>query len=364
MLSQSNQSMLDNNPIPDIFSVQQNIRRSMPKDRIEIWMRSRLGKVYRDLILDWLVILVAFISVAAIQSWWSYIIAFFTIGSRQYALFILGHDAIHNSLHPIRVVNDRLAKWLIYGPMFMGLEDGRRNHLDHHRYLGTELDPDRYLHALSNKNSNARLLLFCLGLATFGKTVLKVTPFGKMLTQAKDRTIDKNSLLIGTPSQQTKTIKILSNYLRQRLSVLLMQPLLIGFFILLDLPWWSYLALWVAPIYFCVFLPDEIRALCDHAIPILPESNADSLRLITFQPNWFELAIFSPHNMNYHAEHHLFPTVPYYNLPQVHDFTRNRAEVTVRKSYIAFLIKLFSSLPLSPSIESVKEQEYQSGIVG
>lgn len=337
----------------DLHAAQQLIRKSMAKDQIESWLQPHTARVYRDLALDWTGILGSLIAVAWLKTWWIYGISFLAIGFCQYALFILGHDALHNSLHPNRAVNDQLARWLVYGGMFMGMEDARRNHLEHHRNLGTELDPDRYLHALSHKNSKTDFFLFCSGLATFGKTLFKVTPLGKIMRQsAEDRAPN---------SVKPKASKILADYFQQRLSVLVMQLLLISLFALLGLPWWSYLLLWVAPIYFCVFLPDELRAFCDHAVPMLSDRQADHLRLVTFRPSWLEAIIFSPHNMNYHTEHHLLPTVPYYNLPKVHQFTKSRAEVTVRSSYFAFLFQIFAVLPLQPQAELApaerKEQE-------
>jgi len=333
------------NNYPDLAAIQQTIRRSAPKEQLELWMKPKPAIVYRDLALDWLGILVALIVVAQVQTWWMYAIAFLVVGFFQYALFILGHDALHSSLHPNRKVNDLISKWFIHGPMFMGLEDGRRNHLEHHRNLGTDLDPDRYLHTLANKNSRSQVLLFCTGLATFGKTVLKVTPFGRLLNQSK---------VAKTDSIKSKPSGALSSYFIQRIPVFVVQPLLIGLFLLLGLPWWAYLLLWFAPIYFCVFLPDEVRAFCDHAILTYPDYAADSQRLVTVTPYWIEAMIFSPHNMNYHAEHHLWAAIPYYNLPKVHQFVRQRPEVTVRKSYIQFLLKVLSNLPLRNGKETAK----------
>ncbi len=329
----------------ELATVQQAIRKSVPKSELEQWTTPQVSRVYRDLTLDWTGILLALFAVAKIQTWWMYGLAFLLVGFSQYALFILGHDALHGSLHPNRVINDSLSKWFIHGPMFMGLEDGRRNHLEHHRYLGTEADPDRYLHSLENKGTRFKFLLFCTGLATFGKTVLKVTPFGKLLNQKSERGVSTNNLELAKKSK-TSVVAALAAYCKQRLPVIVMQPLLIMFFVLLGLPLWSYLLLWVAPIYFCVFLPDEIRAFCDHAVLLAPDKLAAPYRLVTFRSSWLEAIIFSPHNMNYHAEHHLWPTIPYYHLPKAHQFVNRRAEVTVRRSYLLFLFKVLNFLPL------------------
>jgi len=80
--------------------------------------------------------------------------------------------------------------------------------------------------------------------------------------------------------------------------------------VLIGVPWYLYPLLWVAPIYF-VFVGDEIRAFCDHAVPRVPDEEADAQRLVSFVPGAVEAAFFSPHNMCYHAEHHIWPGVPY-----------------------------------------------------
>jgi fatty acid desaturase len=339
----------------DLFAIQQSIRRSFSKSQLETWMTPQPQKVYLDLSLSWMGILAAFVAVALVKTWWIGVVAFFVIGFCQYALFILGHDALHASLHRDRNVNDRLAKWLIYGPMFMGIEDGRRNHLEHHRHLGTELDPDRYLHSFSNKNSKAKFLWFCSGLSTFGKTVLKVTPLGKILHQDAIASPETSQRAAQSEKTRTSTIKILIDYFKQRIPVFVFQTLLLGLIISLGLPWWAYLLLWISPIYFCVFLPDEIRAFCDHAVLMLPDNRSDIHRLVTFRPSRLEAMIFSPHNMNYHAEHHLLPAVPYYNLPKVHQFTKHRTELTVRKSYLIFLFQVLGKLPLAVDKESTSQ---------
>ncbi|MGQ9871732.1 fatty acid desaturase family protein [Leptodesmis sp.] len=322
--------------------IEQKIRDAIDKERLRTWLQPQPSRVYRDLAGRWMAIGLAISAVAYWQNWIVYLLAFFVIGFSQYGLFILGHDAIHYTLHPNRKVNDLLARWLIYGSLFMGLDDGRRNHLNHHRWVGTTNDPDRYLHSLADKNSRLKLFFFCTGLATFGKTVLKVSPFGK-LQQRKTTTekLDPGNLKGYILSQP------LMEYLSQRLSVFVMQMLLIVSFLAMGLPWWSYLVLWIAPIYFCVFLPDEVRAFCDHAVDLVPDTAADPYRLVSFTPSWLEAMVFSPHNINYHAEHHLFPAVPYYNLPRVHQDLRYNSQITVKQSYLGYLIQLFAKLPLT-----------------
>jgi fatty acid desaturase len=324
-------------------NIEQTIRSSVARETLKEWLTPQPWIVYWDLAIAWLFILIAFGGIAYWHNWLVSVIAFCTIGFSQYGLFILGHDALHHSLHPNRKVNDLLARWLIYGPMFMGLDDGRRNHLNHHRWFGTSDDPDRYLHSLANKNSRWKLFLFCTGLATFGKTVIKVSPFGKI----KHRPGAAESSAPISSKSATKS-QALSEYFMQRIPVFVMQALIIALLISIGLPWWSYFVFWIAPIYFCVFLPDEVRAFCDHSVPLLPDTAADPYRLVSFAPAWWEAIIFSPNSMNYHAEHHLFPAIPYYHLHKAHQALRYNPHITVKRSYIHYLLQLFAKLPVTP----------------
>jgi len=59
-------------------------------------------------------------------------------------LFITGHDAMHRQVSPNRRVNNFIGYAAVF--LFAGMSYKRliRNHWDHHRYPGTEKDPDYY----------------------------------------------------------------------------------------------------------------------------------------------------------------------------------------------------------------------------
>lgn len=112
----------------NLLATQKLIRKSMATDQIERWLQPDPHRVYRDLALDWAGILGSLIVVTWIQTWWIYGISFLVIGFCQYALFILGHDALHNSLHPNKLVTFR-PSWLesiIFSPHNMNY------HAEHH----------------------------------------------------------------------------------------------------------------------------------------------------------------------------------------------------------------------------------------
>jgi fatty acid desaturase len=60
--------------------------------------------------------------------------------------------------------------------------------------------------------------------------------------------------------------------------------------------------------------------------------------------------LLAPMNMNYHAAHHLWPSIPYYNLPVADREIRYRPEAAGlewRGSYFAYLLRYWLRLPLA-----------------
>ena len=58
-------------------------------------------------------------------------------------------------------------------------------------------------------------------------------------------------------------------------------------------------------------------------------------------PSVIEKFFFTPYNLGYHVEHHLYPSVPFYNLPKLHEILMKKADykenVIVHTSYIRVL---------------------------
>ena len=80
--------------------------------------------------------------------------------------------------------------------------------------------------------------------------------------------------------------------------------------------WLGLLMYWIIP-YFTVFLLFlYLRSVAEHFGSMDYEHELGSSR--TVYPHLWERAFFAPHNVNYHLDHHLYPSVPFYNLPKLH----------------------------------------------
>jgi len=104
--------------------------------------------------------------------------------------------------------------------------------------------------------------------------------------------------------------------------------LVIGFHLaLLVLFAWSgylvqYLVLWILPLITVVQAILRLRAIAEHGATTDFSSPLTAARTNT-GPAWLEWLIF-PHHVNYHIEHHLYASVPHYNLPRLHRMLRER----------------------------------------
>ena len=104
--------------------------------------------------------------------------------------------------------------------------------------------------------------------------------------------------------------------------------------------WWAYFVLWVLPLVTFATFFNGFRTFADHADPTIPveHDNADE-RLISYESSAVERFFLSPFHMNYHAEHHLFPNVPHYHLPEIRRLMQAspelRARVKWRRGYLS-----------------------------
>ena len=78
----------------------------------------------------------------------------------------------------------------------------------------------------------------------------------------------------------------------------------------------QYLVLWVLPLVTVVQAILRLRAIAEHGATTDFTSPLTAART-NVASAWLEWLIF-PHHVNYHIEHHLYASVPHYNLPALH----------------------------------------------
>src|SRR5262249_138347 len=78
----------------------------------------------------------------------------------------------------------------------------------------------------------------------------------------------------------------------------------------------EYLILWILPLVTVVQAILRLRASAEHGATTDFSSPLTAART-NLVPRWLGWLMF-PHNVNYHIEHHLYASVPQYNLPVLH----------------------------------------------
>lgn len=97
---------------------------------------------------EWMLIILSLVLSLQFPSWPSYVISFCIIASRQHALFILYHDGVHGLWVKDLRTNDFLVNLSVGIPFLAPIQVYRPLHLSHHQQLGKADDPElRFLYA-------------------------------------------------------------------------------------------------------------------------------------------------------------------------------------------------------------------------
>ena len=206
-----------------------------------------------------------------------------------------------------------------------------QNHLAHHRHLASELDPDRHKYGSYNKRTLPQVLLYVAGLSGLLPQLHNVYRLGKLGDAGEAGT--------KAPAERYS--------LRDLAIIFGWQALLIGG-LSLAIGWWAYPVLWMLPVFVFMHCADLTRQWLEHAHPI-PDAEADARRLLSFESTPIERWLLAPHNMNHHIAHHLWPSIPYYNLPEADRRARerNRSDrLGWRTTYREALGRYLRALPL------------------
>ena len=284
----------------------------------------RLGRRSRwrasfDLVRTWAIIFLALCTFFALPSWGSALIVYVIVATQQYALLILMHDGQHYLLHPNRKFNLFISKWLIGAPCGSPFQYSQQQHLAHHRALGSATnDPAYQFYCFGEPSPKSSL-----GLLLWHFTRILVA--GRVAYTLLGRKSD-----VMNSETEASVFKRLEKF---GPIILIQIPIFMGF--VASGFWWAYPLLWVLPLFTLVSFFDAFRQFAERACPV-PDGSAKTL-LISTRSNLVERFFFAPFSMNFHAEHHFFPFVPYYRLAELSTSLRTTAkgsEIQWRPSYL------------------------------
>lgn len=211
------------------------------------------------------------------------LLAILLLGGRQLGLEVIKHDCAHGVFFTRRQVNEVVGHWLCGGPMNSSLYLYRDYHLGHHRYAGTDKDPDLYLAQMypAQRDSMRR----------------------KLLRDATGRTGIRDTW------RQLRAVRLHRNV-----------PFIVSHVVMFSIlaavgAAWAYVLWWAAYV-FCFPLITRIRYMGEHGVCLDyasadPRENTSSTTV-----SWWERLFVAPNRVNYHLEHHLLASVPLYRLPR------------------------------------------------
>jgi len=218
------------------------------------------------------------------------------IAARQHALLIIMHDASHFRIVKNHKWNDRLSNWLLSWPVLVSTEGYRDNHLAHHSHLNTDDDPDW---VRKEGKEEWEFPKTRWGLAKLLLRDLCGGGFLDMLKAIGDLSNSKPK----TDAPKKRPWGKLAYY-----AILATALVVSGL-------WLPVLLLWYLPAFTILPVILRMRSIAEH-FGLEGEHDLNMSR--TFAAKGVEEFLFAPHNVGYHLDHHLFPSVPFYNLPQLH----------------------------------------------
>lgn len=214
-----------------------------------------------------------------------YLLAVIIIAAKQHALLVIMHEGAHFRISKNTKFNDFVSDVFASYPILFSTLDYRNGHLPHHRHTNTEQDPDWVRKAAhpewqfpQSKSKIAKVLL--------------------------------RQLYMGGIEWAVAMVRSTTEWRKAAYWVTIL-GLVSAFGV-----WKEFLLFWAVPLMTFFPLFQRIRSIAEH-FGLQRSHEMNSTRNILAHP--VETFFFSPHNVNYHLAHHMFPSVPYYNLKSLHE---------------------------------------------
>jgi fatty acid desaturase len=236
------------------------------------------------------------------------------IGARQHALAILMHEGAHYLLFKNRRLNAVVSELFLAWPLFITTQTYRGGHFAHHRHVNTERDPDWI-----RKQRSASEWEFPTSWGALARLLAKdvVGLHTHQLISDFDDMWD----------QKVTKKEGVDYYIVARILYYVLILSAVTYFRV----WPAFLLLWVVPILTWLKMIMRIRSIAEH---FAIENDHVYTQSRTTLPSLLERVFVAPRHINFHLEHHLYPSVPFFRLPRLHALLmkdavfRSRAHVT------------------------------------
>jgi fatty acid desaturase len=241
------------------------------------------------------------------------LLGFVASGVALHALGILMHEGVHGAFFASPVLN-RWVGFACSAPVLLAGSAYRAYHLPHHRHVRGAEDPDEFENVTRRPGVLKLLLVLWLLMGSpFYLVYIPIVGYRRGTQEAR-RAILTEYLLIACLVAAAVSL----------------------------VPPRALVDVWLAP--FCVaLLFGQVRGFTEH-IFTAGDAPVHCARTITSN----RVTAFLMLNLNYHLDHHLYPGVPWYNLPRLHAVLRDelrRVGAPVSRSYCAFLWEVAKMFP-------------------
>jgi len=247
----------------------------------------------------------------------AFVVGFIVLGGRHLGLAILHHDAAHKSLFKTQWLNDGVGDWLCARPIWNDLTKYRAHHFIHHGKTNQAEDPDLSLVEPFPTTRSSLARKFARDLV--GLTGLKYL-LGRLLMDAGVLKWTVANDLVWLPREGRRWWSYPALFVKNAGGMLLTNALI---FLACWASGYAWLyGIWVASYVtpFPLFL--RIRSMAEHACTDLGTDMFRNTR--TTRAGFFARATVAPIRVNFHLEHHVLPSAPYYRLPLMHRMLRER----------------------------------------
>jgi fatty acid desaturase len=277
---------------------------------------------------------------ASQQSSWvavpAFVLGFAILGGRHLGLAILHHEAAHKSLFKTPWLNDTLGDYLCARPIWNDVNKYRAHHFIHHRRTNQAEDTD--LSLVEPFPTTRASLLRKLARDLSGLTGLKYL-FGRVLMDAGLLKWTVANDVVWLPREGRAWWSYPLTFLRNAAGMLITNSVLFA-------ACWASGHAWLYGVWVLSYLTPfplflRIRSLAEHACT---DRGTDMfLNTRTTRAGLIARATVAPIRVNFHVEHHVLPSVPYFRLPQLHKLLRERGAIAEPVGYLEVL-RIVSSL--------------------
>jgi fatty acid desaturase len=257
------------------------------------------------------------------------VFALFVIGARQLGMAIVMHEAAHRTLFENGKLNDWAGNWLAAYPVWLDVAPYRNYHLVHHGKNWTKDDPDIALampFPITPKSLRRKIWRDLSGQTGWKRA--KAT-FHRDLGLSRGKVRRKQ----GAGWQALHGV-VITNALLLAILTAAGHPEL----------YLLWVVAWLTTYSLCM----RIRSIAEHAM--IPDPTDMLRNTRTTLARWWERLLIAPNRVNFHLEHHLFMTVPHYNLPRLHALLAERHALDgacIEHGYLAVLRRA-ASAPTPP----------------